>query len=244
MRLYKTLLTVLLLGPLLPGTTPSQGDALPTLERRETTSAAAVDAWALYRQAEAYETGKGVSRSWRRARALYERVLDSGDRKAAGFAALALGSHYTKRGSRNPARAVEYFRRGNALGEPWSTFKLAEMHEKGQGVKRSSRRAARLYAEVAAGRDARARMYAHAALGRLHSRAPLRDTKKAREEFEAALRMGDYWSAYPLAELYAKQRRTAENRARIARMLQLLRNSGDPKAVQAAAALSRKLRVR
>lgn len=215
----------------------------------ERTAAAAVDAssggdWDLFLQAQNYEEGKGVTRNWRKARQLYERVIQGPNREAAGFAALALGKHYLKPGSRKPEKAATYFKTGVSLEEPWSMMQLAEIYERGGGVMMSLLGARDLYTRAASGRDPKATMYAHAALGRLHTRRPLRDTNKAIHHLQRAIALGDYWSAYPLIKIYAGRRNTAKNRARIRELLLVLRNSGDPKAVESAGYLRRKLRTR
>lgn len=199
-------------------------------------------AWDLFAEAQRYETGKGVARSWPRALELYERVMRTGDRKAAGLAALAIGNHYY--GIRARSKAAPFYTKGASFGEPWSMLRLGELSEKGLGVPRSAKRAREFYERVAQqGAEPKARMYAYSALGRLHLRRPLQDNAKAISYYQRAVGLGEYWSAYSLAEIYGKQKRTAKNKARVRQMLLIAVNSGDPKARRAAMALSRKLGV-
>jgi hypothetical protein len=119
---------------------------------------------------------------------------------------------------------------GGAPQSYWDTYKEAKDYASGGlEVRRDYTKARDLYLRVANGRDRGAAKWAHFQLGKLYSRPPLKDSGKAKYHFQAAIRMGELWSARYLIDIYGKEQQTAANRARMLELLTLMRESENHK---------------
>ena len=119
---------------------------------------------------------------------------------------------------------------GGAPQSSWDTYKQAKDYASGGlEVRRDYDRARDLYLRVTKGKDRGAAKWAHFQLGKLYSRPPLKDYGKAKYHFQAAIRMGELWSARYLIDIYGKEQQTAANRARMLELLTLMRKSENHK---------------
>ena len=139
-------------------------------------------------------------------------------------------------------RAAEYLEIGRRNGDVWSAFMLAGLYRQGRGVVKSTATARRLYMEVKTGADVSASKAAAFELGRIYMTGPPRNLKLAKANFAFAAERRDIWSAYFLAEIYARERPTKTNRRKARELLLMVSKSKDPEARAAAAMLMKRIR--
>ena len=149
------------------------------------------DAWAMFALAQISASGKKAERAAKT------------DPAVAKYALFELGQLYLTPFSRNGGMALEYHTQAAQLGNAWSWYVIARMYADGNGVKRSAIKAKRYYLlGLEAGKIEVARASAFA-LGDLHLNQPLRDPKLAAQYFAQGAKLGDDWSKFKLADMYA-----------------------------------------
>lgn len=205
-------------------------------------AAALGNAWSLFAIARIYDMGNGTKRNWAKARDHYEKTLASGGAAEKRAAAFALAQLYLRKPHISTRRAAEYLEIGRRNGDVWSAFMLAGLYRQGRGVVKSTATARRLYMEVKTGADVSASKAAAFELGRIYMTGPPRNLKLAKANFAFAAERRDIWSAYFLAEIYARERPTKTNRRKARELLLMVSKSKDPEARAAAAMLMKRIR--
>ena len=205
-------------------------------------SAALGNAWSLFAIARIYDKGTGTRRNWAKARDYYDRTLAAGGPAEKRAAAFALAQLYLRKPHISSRRAAEYLEIGRRNGDVWSSFMLAGLYREGRGVAKSTATARRLYTEVKNGRDVSASKAAAFELGRIYMTGPPRNLRLAKANFAFAAARRDVWSAYFLAEIYAREKPTKTNRRKARDLLLMVSKSKDPEARTAAATLLKRIR--
>ena len=183
------------------------------------------DAWAMFALAQISASGKKAE--------LYERAAKT-DPAVAKYALFELGQLYLTPSSRNGGMALEYHTQAAQLGNVWSWYVIARMYADGNGVKRSAIKAKRYYLlGLEAGKIEVARASAFA-LGDLHLNQPLRDPKLAAQYFAQGAKLGDDWSKFKLADMYASGEGVPKNASKAKNLFLELRARKDRSVATAA----------
>jgi TPR repeat protein len=158
--------------------------------------------WDLFKSAQALAAGNGVAKDTGKARELFEQVMASDDKQAAGAAAYALG-RLAETGLGDAALSARAFDRGIELGEPWSMIARAQQLAKGSA--QNQQRAADLYLRALdTEKNTDVEKAAYGALGRLYLQPGILSARKAGDYLQRAADLGDNWSLIALGGMYDK----------------------------------------
>lgn len=203
MRKYSV--AVLLSGCLLTLATPSclaqAVEATPVIAAPHQ-APAQPSAWDLFKSAQGYATGTGVPKDTGKARQIFEQVMGSSDKAAAGAAAVAL-AHLAAADLKDPDLAARTLERGIEMGDPSAMVARAETLAKGSLKDR--KRAVELYlSAIAATKDNALKQAAYFALGQLHLEKPLLSARLALHYHTLSADLGNAWSLFAIAAIYDK----------------------------------------
>lgn len=160
------------------------------------------DGWSSYRLAEIYASGDAVPRDLPQARRYFEQAMADPDKNVAKAAAFALGQ-LALNDLKDRKLAVDTLRRGVALGDPWAMFLLAQTLQAGKRAERAEART--LYSQAVSGsNDTDLSKAALFALAELYLKSPGRNTAQALRYHQEAAKLGNDWSTFAIAGLYAQ----------------------------------------
>lgn len=158
--------------------------------------------WDLFKSGQALAAGNGVPKDTARARQIFEQVLASGDKAAAGAAAVALARLATDE-LKDPDLATRSLERGIELGDPSAMVIRAQ--SLARGTLQDRKRAIELYlSAIAATKDNELKASAYFALGQLHLEKPLLSAKIAVHYHMLSAGLGNAWSLFAIAGIYDK----------------------------------------
>jgi len=182
------------------------GLAMPGPANATSSSAASSQAsqqpsvWDQLKTGKALAAGDGVAKNTAKARQIFEGLMASDDKAAAGAASLAL-ARLAQDDLKDPALAARALERGIALGDPWCMITRAQTLATGSA--KEQKQAADLYLRAAAGsQDAEVRKAAYSALGQLYLTPALLSGKLALDYRQRAADLGDGWSLMAIGGIY------------------------------------------
>lgn len=161
---------------------------------------AAASPWDLLKEGKALAAGEGVAKDTPKARAIFEKLMESDNKQAAAAAALAL-ARLAEDDLKDPALAISALERGIALGDPWSMIRRAQGLAKG-GAK-DQKQAVDLYLRAKeTGANPDVQKTADYALGQLYLTPGLLSAKRALEYHQGAASLGNAWSLIAIGGVY------------------------------------------
>jgi TPR repeat protein len=158
------------------------------------------DAWAMFSLAQIY--GSGTSAQRIKASELYRNAVEHNS-ELAKTAYYALGGLYLEPPLREVTRALMYYARAAQFGDPWASYVIAQVYDGGKGIKRNSKKAKEYYLLGLKSGDTSVAAASAFALGQLHLKKPLRNYKLTAEYFKSGSKLGNDWSKFALAQMYA-----------------------------------------
>lgn len=159
-------------------------------------------AWDLFTSATAFATGNGVTKDTAKAQQIFEQVMASNDKAAAGAAAVAL-ARLAATDLKNPDLAARALERGIEMGDP--SAMVARAQSLGGGKLKDRKRAVELYLRaIAASKDDGLKKSAYFALGQIHLERPLLSARLALRYHTLSADLGNTWSLFAIGGIYDK----------------------------------------
>lgn len=165
--------------------------------------------WDQLKLGKALAAGDGVAKDTAKARQVFEAVMTSDDKAAAGAAALALAK-LAQDDLKDPALVARALDRGIAVGDPWCMMMRAQALA--AGTAKEQKQAVDLYLRAAeALPDAEVRKTAYYALGQLYLTPALMSGKQALDYHQRAADLGNGWSQIAVGGIYENGTGTAKS---------------------------------
>jgi TPR repeat protein len=168
-----------------------------------------------------------ISTSEKSAAKFYERAAGM-DPVVAKEALFELAQLYLKPPLRNVNTALRYYRRASDVGNPWASYAIAQIYAEGGAVKRNTKQARKYYLLGLKSGNAAVAKASALALGDLYLKKPGKSDKRtAAKYFDEGARLGDDWSAFKLAAMYAKGDGVPKSPPKARKLLLELRSRSD-----------------